>query len=139
MERVPILPYRRALGESEHKQLYSAFSERWGDWYGGCANAASERNAVTVHDIVMEQPAAYERLRKLLADHGVTRLFVLREFGRDGYELDLPGASFTYNGAEGFWTAGDMSWGRKRGRRSFISRRFLLLRPAPVPERAGQA
>jgi len=29
---------------------------------------------------------------------------------RTAYELDLVCASFTYNGAEGFWTQPDMSW-----------------------------
>jgi hypothetical protein len=103
------LPYRRVLGASEHKQLHLAFAARWGDWYGGCANSDAERNAVTLHDIVMEQPGAYDRLRRLLADHGVSRLLELREWG-DGYQLDLSAASFRYNGAEGFWTPADMTW-----------------------------
>jgi hypothetical protein len=107
---VPRLPFRRVLGAAEHAALHEAFARRWGKWYGGCVkDAPPGTDAVTLHVEAMETPGAYDELRRALAEHGVGRLLELREFD-DGYELDVEAAGFTYNGAEGFWTAGDMEW-----------------------------
>jgi hypothetical protein len=57
----------------------------------------------------MDAPNAYVNLRNAILNHGVNRIFELREWG-SGYELDLEFAGFTYTGAEGFWTSGDLSW-----------------------------
>ena len=113
--QLPVLPFRRVLGEAEHRLLLQAFCVRWGQWYGGSVDPATniagtpEAGASTLHDQIMQEPGAYDYLRRPLATHRVTRLLELREWG-DGYELDTPAASFTYTGAEGFWTSGDMAW-----------------------------
>jgi hypothetical protein len=107
---LPRLPFRRVLGDAEHKALHEAFIRRWGRWYGGSVNARHPLpDVVTLHEVVMEAPGAYDHLRLILAEHGVTRLFELRESG-DGYELDTAASEFIYNGDEGFWTAGEMEW-----------------------------
>jgi hypothetical protein len=110
LSALPVLPFRRVLGEAEHRTLHAAFVDRWGVWYGGSVDPAeAEAGTVTLHEIAMDDPGAYDCLRYLLADHGVTRLLELREWG-DGCEMDAADASFTYNGAEGFWTPADMGW-----------------------------
>ena len=107
---VPELPFRRLLAKDEHRSLHQAFIRRWGKWYGGGVDAAeAPADAVTLHTQVMEEPGAYDRLRAVLIEHGIVRLFELREWG-DGCEIDTVAAGFTYNGAEGFWTSGDMAW-----------------------------
>jgi hypothetical protein len=108
LARRPPLPFRRVLREDEHALLHEAFIRRWGKWYGGAVDGVPA-DAVTLHEAAMEAPGAYEHLCKTLADRGVSRLFELREWG-DGYELDTAAAGFTYTGAEGFWTSGEMAW-----------------------------
>ena len=104
------LPFRRVLGVAEHAAFHQAFVRRWGKWYGGAVrDAPPGADAVTLHVEAVEAPGAYDELRRALADHGVGRVLELREFD-DGYELDVAAAGFTYNGAEGFWTAGGMDW-----------------------------
>ena len=98
-------PCRRAVpasaGRGRTPLLHAAFFDRWGVWYGGSVDPAEkEAGTVTLHVNVMEDPGAYDRLRRLLAGHGGTRLFELREWG-EGYVLDVAAASFSYNGAEG--------------------------------------
>lgn len=107
---LPMLPYRRVLGEAEHRGLHEAVARRWGAWAGGSTDPPeAEAGAVTLHVNAMDHPGAYDHLRRLLADRGVTRLFELREWG-DGYELNAEDASFSYNGAEGFWVPTDLEW-----------------------------
>ena len=104
------LPFRRGLGEAEHAALYAAFVRRWGKWYGGQVDGPEvHSDAVTIHVEAMEAPGAYDYLRRVLREHGAGRVLELREWG-DGYELETESVGFTYNGAEGFWTAGEMEW-----------------------------
>ncbi len=107
---LPPLPFRRVLGDVEHRQLHELLRNRWGSWYGGCVdsgNAPADVN--TLHVAVMDTPGAYDRVRRLLLDHGIKRLLELREWG-EGYERETGDANFTYNGAEGFWTLWNMTW-----------------------------
>lgn len=107
---LPLLPYRRVLGEAEHARLYLAFVQKWGKWYGGEVDGIDPLpDAITLHVEAMEAPGAYDHLRRVLTERGVTRLLELREWG-DGCEIDTAAAEFTYTGAEGYWTSGDMSW-----------------------------
>jgi len=110
LNTLPLLPFRRILGEIEHRKLHQAFTFRWGKWYGGSVDSADAgADAVTLHTAAMANPKAYDDLRQLVAAHGISRLFELREWG-DGCELDTANAGFTYNGAEGFWTSNGMAW-----------------------------
>jgi hypothetical protein len=107
---LPLLPFRRALVETEHCQLHASFRRRWGSWYGGFVDPANYPiEAVTLHVAAMDTPDAYDNLRCILRDQGIKRLLELREWG-EGHELETADATFTYNGAEGFWTSGEMGW-----------------------------
>jgi hypothetical protein len=107
--KLPILPFRRVLTEQQHKQLHYALRSVWGNWYGGCADSKSPPANTTLHIAAMADPNSYTNLRTALIDHGINRVFELREWGC-GYELAVELGGFTYTGAEGFWTAGDLSW-----------------------------
>ena len=105
----PLLPYRRALGEAEHKLFHAAFVAKWGKWYGGSVDRKDLPANVTLHTDVMKPSGSYNIIRDTLRSRGMARVVELREFG-DGYELELSLATFEYNGAEGFWTAGEQEW-----------------------------
>ena|SRR5690348_1931827 len=104
-----MLPYRRVLGKSESAMQFRDFERVWGKWYGGACDNEDLSVHITMFDGLMDAPDAYDDLRRILADHGINRLFELRE-GGDGYELDLELASFAYNGTEGFWKSTDPGW-----------------------------
>jgi hypothetical protein len=103
------LPFRRVLGDREHTRLHDQFAKAWGNWYGGCVDRKDLPPHVTLHTAAMDVAGAYDWLRDALRERGIGRVLELREYDW-GCELDLDATSFTYNGAEGFWTSGDMSW-----------------------------
>jgi hypothetical protein len=51
-------------------------------------------------------PAA---LQGILAEHGVARVWELREYGPE-YEIELAEMEPEYTGAEGYWTSSTMDW-----------------------------
>jgi hypothetical protein len=51
-----------------------------------------------------------EILRSLLRERGINRIWELREFGDDEYELDLALFLPQYNFAEGYWTSLHSDW-----------------------------
>ena len=66
-------------------------------------------DVVTLHVEAMRQSESYERLRDVLIERSIRRVFELREYG-DGFEIETDIATFAYDGAEGFWTGGDFGW-----------------------------
>ena len=110
LSHLPRLPFRRVLLPAEHGRLDQAFARRWGRWGGGYREDGDQpADVVTLHVDAMEAPGAYDAIRSALASRGIERVVELREWG-DGLELETAAAEFTYNGGEGFWTAGDMDW-----------------------------
>jgi hypothetical protein len=109
LREVAELPYRRRLAEEEQRKLFHRFVDVWGNWYGGSVDGKNLPANVTLHVAAMDAPEAYEKLRQILRDRGIERIFELRE-GGCGREIARPIAEFLYTGAEGFWTAGEMDW-----------------------------
>jgi hypothetical protein len=109
--RSPPLPYRRVLQTDEADAHYQDFRQRWGQWYGGAANdQRHEDQCLTLHtDWVDVQPGHEQAIQSMLSTRGITRLIEIREFG-DNYELDLQAASFSYDGAEGYWFVDNLDW-----------------------------
>ena len=101
--------YKCILSEQYHKQLHADLKAKWGNWYGGCTDAKFLPPNVTLHVAAMDDADSYENLRKALTQHGISRVFELREWGC-GYEIDVEIVGFTYTGAEGFWTNGECDW-----------------------------
>ena len=114
------LPFRRVLGDAEHRDLMTKFIAAWGNWNGGAVDNPPAKPHITLHTRAMETPDAYPSLAQAIAQHAHGRLLELREWGT-AYELDLVCASFTYNGAEGFWTQPDISWMAQASHESSIT------------------
>jgi len=113
LHAVAPLPYRRSLGKAEHTRLWSHLRERWGPSEGGPWHPLLGED-LPPHVLALQQ-AWYARaippalLQRILRQHGVVRVWELREFGPE-YELDLDELEPVYNFAEGYWTSGDMAW-----------------------------
>jgi hypothetical protein len=106
---IAALPFRRVLGESESKDLVRRLDARWGHWYGGCGDRTDAPPTLTLWSHWFEEVAHFEALREAILSRGIERVLELREWG-DSFESDVRAVEFRYTGAEGSWTAGDMSW-----------------------------
>lgn len=109
------LPYQRSLSQAEHAALWTRLHERWGVregqyWYP----LLSEADVLPPHVLAFQQ-AWFDRavpptaLQQILRHQGIRRVWELREFGPE-YEMDLAELEPHYNGAEGYWTSGEMEW-----------------------------
>lgn len=111
LARVTPMASRRTLTGQESKEVWERMRRRWGVvggyWYplhGEAPTGAIAFDADAFEDRV---PAAV--FQSILSDHGLRRAFELREYGPE-YELDVSLLIPSYNGAEGYWTAGDADW-----------------------------
>jgi hypothetical protein len=112
LSAVESLPYRRVLTAQESKTIRSGLRSRWG---------MAERHywfplaECTLPDVVafdtssFEAAVAHEKLRDILGSRGIERIWELREFGPE-YEEGLALFAPHYNGAEGYWSSGDLDW-----------------------------
>ena len=103
--------YRRRLREIEADPIKSAFVQRWGA-NGKCCYPLTKEPAEKVRAFnvaVFEEHVGYEGLRSMLLDHGIQRLWELREFG-PCFEIEVEHMDPTYTGAEGYWSSGSFDW-----------------------------
>jgi hypothetical protein len=56
-----------------------------------------------------EEAVPHQWLQDTLAARGIERVWELREYGPE-YEQDVALFKPFYNGAEGYWSSGDMDW-----------------------------
>ena len=106
------LPYRRSLTPDENTRLWSALDRHWGTGSGYWHPLGAEEmppNVIAFQAAWFDEEVPTEVLRGLLAGRGVQRLWELREHGPE-YEIELALFEPYYNGAEGYWTAGQMDW-----------------------------
>ncbi len=75
------MPLSRPLSDDEYEKLRASFDAHWGSWYGGAVKGAIVHPHVTLHTAAMDAPGAYENLRSVLTELGVSRVLQLREFG----------------------------------------------------------
>jgi len=105
------MPSRRALTEEESTALWERVRQRWGTeggyWYPLQGNAPPDAVAFDVDAFDQHVPAPV--FQAILGDHGLQSAFELREYGPE-YELELALVVPSYNGAEGYWTAGEFDW-----------------------------
>jgi hypothetical protein len=112
LRAVEPLPYTRVLTLEEAERVWDAVESAWGlgrreYWY---PLAEIERADVEAFQAPYFLGAVTpERLRALLGERGVTRVWELREGGPE-YELDVAAFEPEYNGAEGFWTSPSLDW-----------------------------
>jgi hypothetical protein len=105
------LPYRRVLSAAESQSIWSRLRDRWqipeGYWYPLAECKLSDVVAFKTRSF--DEAVAIERLRVIFAARGTDRVWELREYGPE-YEEDLALFEPFYNGAEGYWSSGDMGW-----------------------------
>jgi hypothetical protein len=105
------LPYRRVLSSVESQSIWSCLRTRWqipeGYWYPLAECKLPDILALKAR--AFDEAVAYERLRDILAARGIERVWELREYGPE-YEEDLELFEPQYNGAEGYWSSGDLNW-----------------------------
>jgi len=112
LAQVEPLPFRRTLEATEVKVLWDQLQGTWGAdyrWY--------PLTEVPCPDLLAFHTDYFDGYRKgatvlrpLLAQHGVARVFELREFDEPCCEIDLSLFSPAYVGAEGYWTAREADW-----------------------------
>lgn len=111
LNSVENLPYRRVLTTQESRTIWSRLRSRWqipeGHWFPLAECRLPD--VVAFESKSFDDAVAYERLRDILASHGIERVRELREYGPE-YEEDLALFEPCYNGAEGFWSSGDLDW-----------------------------
>lgn len=111
ISEVKALPYRRVLTTEESKFVWSRLRSQWqilNDYWYPLVDCS-------LSDVVAFKAAAFARavaergLRDMLAKHGIDRVWELREYGPE-YEQETLLLDPSYNGAEGYWSSGDLDW-----------------------------
>jgi hypothetical protein len=116
LTHVGLLPFRRMLSTEESERLRDELKTQWGVegcWYplDRPLTAEPPANAVAFSADPFYSTDVQARLRVVLADLGVSRLWELREHQSDAnYELDLEIFEPLYTGAEGYWTDDSLDW-----------------------------
>jgi hypothetical protein len=107
------LPYRRALSAGESEAVWRRLEIRWQIsrddhyWYPLSDSAPPEVAAFKADRFA--EAATKKELQRILAGHGIERLWEMRE-DSENYELEVALFEPCYNGAEGFWSAGELDW-----------------------------
>jgi hypothetical protein len=105
------LPYRRVLATEESKSIWLRLRDRWqiskGYWYPLADCKLPDVVAFKTRDF--EKAFMRKTLQGILAAHGIERVWELREYGPE-YEEDVSLFEPHYNGAEGYWSSGDLDW-----------------------------
>lgn len=108
---IETLPYRRVLTADESRSIWSRLRARWripeGYWYPLAECILPDIVAFKTRSF--DDAVPYERLRDVLAARRIDRVWQLREYGPE-YEEDLTLLEPYYNGAEGYWSSGDLDW-----------------------------
>jgi hypothetical protein len=117
LAQIEPLPFRRTLTAQESKRLWSELKSRWGIegfyWYplDRPDTAEPPQDAVALGADPFFDAEVQARLRDVLANLAVSRLWELRELDTDAdCELDLKLFEPIYTGAEGFWTDSSLDW-----------------------------
>lgn len=106
------LPFARVLTQNEAEQIWSSVERAWGMkrreyWYPLAKTERADVRAFQEPYFRVALPP--ERLRSILAERRITRIWELREYGPE-YELDVSAFEPSYNGAEGCWTSPALDW-----------------------------
>jgi hypothetical protein len=111
LNEIECLPYRRVLSVAESQWIWSRLRGRWqipeGYWYPLVECKLSD--IVAFKSRAFDEAVATARLRGILASRSIERVWELREYGPE-YEEDVARFEPHYNGAEGYWSSGDLDW-----------------------------
>lgn len=108
---VKSLPYQRVLSQSESESIWLGLRERWkiteGYWFP--LSECSLPDITAFQDRYFYEFLSSFNLTDVLASRGISRVWELREYGPE-YEQDISLLDPHYNGAEGYWSSGDLDW-----------------------------
>jgi hypothetical protein len=108
---VPPLPYQRVLSVDESRAIWTRLRAHWqieaGYWYP--LTAPRPTDVAAFETVAFGEAVPAQALRAVLQRRGVTRLWELREYGPE-YEQEVSLFDPHYNGAEGYWSSGDLKW-----------------------------
>jgi hypothetical protein len=111
LNAVEALPFRRVLTTEESKAVWSRLRERWQildhDWYP--LVDCSLLHVAAFKARAFEEAVPHHRLKSIRASRGIARVWELREYGPE-YEEDVSLFEPFYNGAEGYWSSGELDW-----------------------------
>ena len=110
LSEIESLFYRRVLSETESNNIYAKLKTIWNVndyWYP--LTTWKRKDVEAFQDSYFEKEFSYEKLKEILRNHNVTKLWELREDGID-YEIELNILEPYYNGNEGFWCNADFDW-----------------------------
>ncbi len=104
--------YRYVLSEKETNSVWDKLGKNWkhireGYWYP--LTIWKEDGIEAFQDSYFEKEFGYEKLRTILSELGVTRLWELRE-GNINYEIELSILEPYYSGEEGYWCDESFEW-----------------------------
>lgn len=103
--------YRRVLSEKESNSIWKKLKSRWEIpkqyWYPLMLN--KPENVEAFQDSYFEKEVGAEKLQEILRNHGVKRVYEIREYGAN-YEMELSVFEPYYSGAEGFWCDKNFDW-----------------------------
>ena len=111
LQSVQPLEYQRVLSQSESESVWARLRERWqitdGYWFPLAECSLSD--VAAFQDRYFNEFCLSFNLVDLLSSRGVSRVWELREYGPE-YEQDVSLFGPNYNGAEGYWSSGDLDW-----------------------------
>jgi hypothetical protein len=112
LDAVGRLAYRRVLTNDESQTIWSRLRSRWqipeGYWYP-LVECKLPDDIAAFKTIAFDETVPHERLRDILTTSGIDRVWELREYGPE-YEVDCALFEPYFNGAEGYWSSGDLGW-----------------------------
>lgn len=108
------LPYRRALFGDELKAIRQILRERWGA-VSHCYPLAEAKPSVApslfaYNSENFDAAIPEEKLAEILRAYGLSRIYEIREFGKENYLQDVELMNPDYNGAEVFISSESWDW-----------------------------
>lgn len=105
------LPYRRVLTSDESKEIWSRLRTRWEirEHYWFPLAECRLPDVVAFKTKAFDEAVSYGKLQGILRNRRIERIWELREYGPE-YEEGLGLFEPYYNGAEGYWSSGDLDW-----------------------------
>jgi hypothetical protein len=108
------LPYRRVMSKEESETLWGELKKVWGigdGYWFPLKEGPAPSDVLAFHTDYFESINGEALLRETLAQRGVSKLFLLHEFGDPEYEIELSIYAPGYrDGGEQYSTSTDTDW-----------------------------
>ncbi|MGC1384661.1 MAG: hypothetical protein WA823_12855 [Candidatus Acidiferrales bacterium] len=114
LDHVEPLPYRRVLSKEEHDRFWNSVRKLWSvtqQYWFPMTRGPAPQNVLAFHVEYFESLNGQQILRDALKQHGVSRVFLLHEFGDPEYEIELGIFQPEYaDGGEQYSTSQSADW-----------------------------